>query len=611
MARIIIVALIAALVAFSAATMAQQGSRASRWQPEQFGPIVPTDTMWSIATYYGRQRGVSLFEMMDAIVAANPRAFRDNRPDFMLTGFYLEIPELGSLATAQDTPKAAVPAPSSDAASTAESSEAESPEAKSPDVESTAVESTAVESEIAISVSEMQALRGQLSESIGLIESLQTENSDLQQRLEAVTEELNLLRQRAAEEQRASAEIETLASELNRQDQQELTTTDVQSQPSERNPALDVEQPVEQTTAEPDAASESNADSTTASAAETDAATAVVEEKAEVVSKPVVNRPRSQQRSWLDWLLKPLHLGLMALVLVIVLGALWYLAYVRRLEREMAAEPAADQQSDKGEEYSDKGQEHSDKAEESAAGQEESIRDTSTADDGDGLAPEDWQEMPSELMSTADEDVEITDVDLEAYLSQQSDATAESDDDDDAISREVDALLAFEPSEQESDDEDSKESAAPEPVNEYRQPEPEPEDDSFGGLSLDDNFTTSDSKESDAEAADDDYVSIESLMEEAESEASEELDDPYDKDKLNEALVGDDDKPVDYDISTEAMLDESKSPAARLDLAQVYIDMGEIDDARNLLEGIQGCDDEEAEQEAAALLKQLSEQGGR
>lgn len=94
MARIILAAVVAALVAFSAATMAQQSSRASRWQPDQFGPIVQTDTMWSIATYYGRQRGVSVYEMMDVIVAENPRAFRDNRPDFMLTGFYLDIPPL-------------------------------------------------------------------------------------------------------------------------------------------------------------------------------------------------------------------------------------------------------------------------------------------------------------------------------------------------------------------------------------------------------------------------------------------------------------------------------------------------------------------------------------
>ena len=39
--------------------------------------------------------------------------------------------------------------------------------------------------------------------------------------------------------------------------------------------------------------------------------------------------------------------------------------------------------------------------------------------------------------------------------------------------------------------------------------------------------------------------------------------------------------------------------------------MGELDDARDLLESIKDCGDEEAEQDAAELLKKLAEQGGR
>lgn len=249
-------------------------------------------------------------------------------------------------------------------------------------------------------------------------------------------------------------------------------------------------------------------------------------------------------------------------------------------------------------------------------------------------------------MTTQDQDVEVTDVDLDAYLREQSDdiAGAEDSDDEDPISKEVDALLAFEPSVDE--DEKPDETIDPEEVSEYRVvDEPDSEEaDSFGGLRLDDDMTTgpapaaesteTESTETESTeterpqptlkkvrkscgdrsktaAEDDDYLSIESLMDEADTEASEEHEDPYDKDKINEALAGEDSGELDYDLSTESMLDESKSPAARLDLAQVYIDMGEVEDARSLLESIKGCGDEEAEQEAAALLKTLSEQGSR
>ncbi|MGQ4276311.1 FimV/HubP family polar landmark protein [Pseudidiomarina sp. E22-M8] len=667
MARIILAAVMAALVAFSAATMAQQSSRASRWQPEQFGPIVQTDTMWSIATYYGRQRGVSVYEMMDVIVAANPRAFRDNRPDFMLTGFYLEIPDIGTLAQTNNTPKAVVPtSPETAATKPAEATDLP-PATDAGSGEEVSINTTQVESEIAISVSEMEALRGQLSESINLIESLQTENTDLQQRLEAVTKELTVLRQLAAEEQRASAEMESIAQEINSQGANELTAATVDEQPSESNPALDT------TTAE-----EASAEQEPTTAVEQqDAVTTVTEQPAEDV-KPAVTRSRNKQTSWLDWLLKPLHLGVIALLLVIVLGALWYFAYVRRLEREMAADQVADNtdESSSRTEADEDGkvaavaqeQEQSiardghdltavdDTADEDATDElvrttrgeieDEEIDRTSEQFADESTAPsetDDLQEQAPEPMTEQGQDVEVTDVDLDAYLREQADDSAAArdddeahDDDDDPMSREVDALLAFEPSLDE--DEKSDESVDPEEVSEYRvveEPEgDEAEMDSFGGLRLDDDMTTTpvpaqeDTETEDTEAEDteaeekgnddnktiaedDDYLSIESLMDEADTEASEEHEDPYDKEKINEALAGEDIEDVDYDLSTEAMLDESKSPAARLDLAQVYIDMGEVEDARSLLESIQGCDDEEAEQEAAALLKKLSEQGGR
>ncbi|MDN7124697.1 tetratricopeptide repeat protein [Pseudidiomarina sp. 1APP75-32.1] len=688
MTRIIMAAVLAVLVAVSATAMAQQGSRASRWQPDQFGPIVPTDTMWSIATYYGRQRGVSLFEMMDAIVAANPRAFRDNRPDFMYTGFYLDIPALGEQTAGETTPKASLPADkTADTAATDSTSEAAAEQAASTAptrtaaADETPVTGAEVEGQIAISVSEMQALRGQLSESIDLIENLQSENTDLQQRLEAVTRELRVLRQRAADEQRASAEMESIAQELNAEGTQELTAEGVAQQPSEVNPGMAAEE-AEMTAAQPTDAEvpgyTEQVTEVTESAAEADQTavdTSTAERPVATQSEPqpVATRSSKQQQSWMDWLLKPLHLGGLALLLILLLGGLWYFAYVRRLEREIGTEPAPETDAAVPPAVSSTSEPAAESATtddraatpdtieetELAAAAETTTRPASEAtevteatdepaEDVSGKVSDEvsertdktsseWQEEALEPFTSDDddvEDVEVSDVDLDAYLREHADDepapdTSADDEDVDPISKQVDELLAFEPSSPEDDE--TAVPLEPEDVSEYRVVEQTDTDtaDSFGGLRLDDDMTTSaapeqkpaadsdtetpvtKNKKTDTADADDDYLSIDALMEEADTEASEEQVDPYDKDKINDALAGDHDGDHDYDLSTEAMLDESKSPAARLDLAQVYIDMGEVDDARDLLEGIQGCGDEEAEQEATALLKKLSEQGGR
>lgn len=607
MVRIIIAAALALAVAFSAAAVAQQGARASRWQPDQFGPIVPTDTMWSIAGYYSRQQGVRLHEMMDRIVAANPRAFRDNRPDFMLTGFFLDIPELGEatapvaaqVATREDEPESA----SEDAAN------------EVTDASETTVD-TSVESEIAISVSELQALRSQLSDSINLIENLQGENSELQERLAAVTRELNELRARADVEQQASSEMELIAQELSNE---EITSETITNEPETSNPANEQAEPAEDaaqdTSAEEPVAEEATAAPASAEPEQESAegpATAAVEQTEQVeqqTTTPVVTKRK--QESWLDWLLKPFHLAIAGGLLVLLFGIIGYALYVRRINREIEDGSAEEQASTD--------------AKTTAEGEEAEVE----IDDSEGETLASVNESES-----ADDYAEVTDVDLDEYLRERG------TDDDDPTSKEVDALLAMDfPT---HDDEPELEVTEPaEDVAEFRIPEPEPTSqadvddearsrgeldealDSFGGLRLDDeqkdtsaadeekSESPSEAQEKESSADDDDYLSIESLMEEAETEASEEQDDPYDKEKLSDALGGEDSNTSEIDLSTEAMLDESKSPAAKLDLAQVYIDMGEVDDARELLESIQGCGDEEAERDAAELLQKLAEQGGR
>jgi len=613
MVRMIIAAALALVVAFSAAALAQQGPRASRWQAEQFGPIVPTDTMWSIAGYYSRQQGVSLYEMMDSIVAANPKAFRDNRPDFMFTGFFLEIPELGEGAPAAESPAAVVADRNDSGDTTTRASESSNTESEA----TSAVVDTSVEREIAISVSELQALRTQLSDSIDLIENLQGENSELQERLAAVTRELNLLRARADEEQQASTEMELLAEELSNE---ELTSDTITAEPEASSPATESVDAAPETTAsaepEAEAAGEATVQAESATETQVTADTAVANETdAAPAQTPVASKRK--QASWLDWLMKPLHLAVLGGLLIILLGLLAYALYVRRVNREIEEGGSTEKQQDDVAATAEQAEPAAVATELASA--DESDTELTSSETTDGLQESSGNENYAE----------VTDVDLDEYLRERESGQVETDaidaSDADAMSKEVDALLSMDFPGQDNEAEPEPELSEPaEDVAEFRvtttepssEGEPDNEDhtngeldealDSFGGLRLDEN-----AEKPVAEEESDDYLSIESLMEEAETEASEDHDDPYDKEKLGDALGGDENDTNEIDLSTEAMLDESKSPAAKLDLAQVYIDMGELDDARELLESIKGCGDEEAERDAAELLEKLAEQGGR
>jgi FimV-like protein len=154
--------------------LAWQGQQMSRWQADQFGPIVSTDTMWTIATYYGRQQGLTVYAMMDAIVAANPRVFIDNRPDRMMSGYRLVIPAVGPLVTQAPQPQDTVQ----------------------------------------FKAEELRDLRDRLAGSIAMIEQLQNDNALLQTRLNDVTAELAALKSQLASDRAIDQEIDALAGEL-------------------------------------------------------------------------------------------------------------------------------------------------------------------------------------------------------------------------------------------------------------------------------------------------------------------------------------------------------------------------------------------------------------
>lgn len=61
---------------------------------EQYGPVAPTDTLWGIATRFRPHSGVTLAQVMVAILHANPHAFLDNNPNALESGYLLRIPSV-------------------------------------------------------------------------------------------------------------------------------------------------------------------------------------------------------------------------------------------------------------------------------------------------------------------------------------------------------------------------------------------------------------------------------------------------------------------------------------------------------------------------------------
>ncbi|MDX1705860.1 FimV/HubP family polar landmark protein [Pseudidiomarina sp.] len=617
-----------------------QGQVTTRWQLDRFGPIVSSDTLWSIASYYGRQRDMTVYQMMDAIVAANPRAFINNQPDRMMNGYYLTIP--GGPAS-DDATKAAA---TTDAADPAAQPVAP---ATDPGV-------------VQFDVGELTALRDQLADSITLIETLQTQNTSLQDRLQQVTAELAQLKAQVNEDREVDREIAALASEIQKDYPEKEATEERIADQSQTAGS-----PVKETATE--TATETAAEVTTEAISEPVAAP--VEEEA---LTPPAKDPVSTD--FIDWLLQPFQLLLTVLIPLLLAVIFWYLLYVRRLNRETpgtynrAVEAAARERSGGAREESpaaaaaaplatntevqtepeDEPEVEADSVAEVEESREPPIyaEDQPQEDDADAVAEVEESREPQidakdepqedeadavaeveargEHQLKADEDVPAADIDEQLLADLESDFELDAEVET-QLEPEIDAESVAEVELQ--TEPESEPEAEIEPETEA-EPEPEEETaatdktaskeetsldddlaglDSFGGLKLEDE---------EAPEAGSRYVSIDELIDEAEaSEADDDEDDPYNPQRVSDALGDidsdqqDSDQQDRADHDDETSADESKSPAAMLDLAQAYIDMGELDDARDLLVKIVKADDDEAQRDAQQLLQQLDGQAGR
>ncbi|PTB88022.1 peptidoglycan-binding protein, partial [Pseudidiomarina aestuarii] len=97
----------------------------------------------------------------------------------------------------------------------------------------------------------------------------------------------------------------------------------------------------------------------------------------------------------------------------------------------------------------------------------------------------------------------------------------------------------------------------------------------------------------------------------ADAEDNDDVEDRYSTDDVKEVLGAYDGAAESAATDNEDDFELGKSPATLLDLAQAYIEMGEIDDAQLLLNKIKHCGDDDIEREVAQLLQQLDGQSHR
>lgn len=644
----------------TSATLMMQGQATSRWQPDRFGPIVSSDTLWSIAMYYGDKSDLSVYEMMDLFIELNPDVFIDGRADRMMDGFYLKVPKEAQQAladkkamAAQASSKAEV-ASSSAATSTQPAASTQSRSSTTTVVETTTTEpataasSTAAESAtglVTFSVEELTRLRDQLAESTALIERLNTENATLQSRLDDVTRELDTLQKKVNAEQVAENNLqEQIAAEI-------AATNATAEQPDDTKASASVEtieqtEPTKQEVSTPDVSDSEALVKEQAKQAATQQPEAA-QPAAEQPAKPVVKRKQqSDFDAFLEWLMQPFQLTLAILIPLLLATIIWYVLYVRRLNREHlgpynGALQAAEK--DKNEEANQEPQILSayEEAEQAAAAEEaadmpefERIDDAVDIDEqaNDMAAADEAEQLDNELESLGQDE--------------QSNEAAPQDDAEEA---DLDTLLS------QSFAEEVTETPVEETVLAEPEPEPqaEPESELDNSLefSVDPEPAVADSSAEPAEkqakpTADDEDMSLDFVVDQPTSSTTDNtvdleqfedinLDDldleglttenasDGDKDsaqdtdegylEIDDLLADADNEDTDFDSSRfereAGQLDDEETPSGMLDLARAYIELDEYELARAELEKVTKTDDEDAKREAAMLLQKLDEQG--
>lgn len=187
---------------------------------EHYGPVTRTDTLWNIANRVRPHSSVSVHQVMSAIMQANPHAFLDDNPNALESGFLLRIPSLQEMQMIN--PEAArrhielgeqlgqsqqqLQANRQETVRTAAEREALLTQTRTDAVQ-------ALDGVRAEYAGEFAELREQLAQSIETTESVHRANDELRARLDEIALALDDIRQSMVSESEFQAQIRELTEE--------------------------------------------------------------------------------------------------------------------------------------------------------------------------------------------------------------------------------------------------------------------------------------------------------------------------------------------------------------------------------------------------------------
>ncbi|WP_341501539.1 FimV/HubP family polar landmark protein [Gallaecimonas sp. GXIMD4217] len=209
---------------------------------EVYGPISPSDTLWSIGNQLRPNSSVTVHQTMVAIHQKNPNAFVSGDINRMVKGAVLRVPTLAEVeAVDRDEARAFFVSgaskgqtafrPSSKAPSEFTVTEVpREPAPSQPRVSSPAkVDGNLLQDKLNEQsqrhADEVRRLRDELATSTRNLEEVLTENQQLRSRLSQLTEDIDSLQQQLGDEAKLQAELREVIAEQNRKLSQQASTT--------------------------------------------------------------------------------------------------------------------------------------------------------------------------------------------------------------------------------------------------------------------------------------------------------------------------------------------------------------------------------------------------
>lgn len=201
---------------------------------QRYGPITSNDTLWAIASEYRPHSSVTQYQTMVAIAQANPRAFVDGNLNRMLDGFYLRIPSLQEIQMINpETARRRVLADQQLKFQQQRLSEAEQQTQMTRAQQQQLLTEARERAEQVIQRVEQQQqqsfsqLQSEVNESMQAVQRVYDENEQIQQRLDALAQRIDELAKGLQQTDELEQQFEQLL-----QQQQQLLTAQPQQQPS-------------------------------------------------------------------------------------------------------------------------------------------------------------------------------------------------------------------------------------------------------------------------------------------------------------------------------------------------------------------------------------------